>query len=394
MKLPPAARILGLLLFCCLVVRGVDWREATVAAEEKATKEVAGKADVLRHVVKRFATLIEVDESARSVKTRLEGDDFISEWPLNADAEVKVRGWWGRLEQLQKGDRVWVWLAVDRKRQPKSIMTLADEVSEQDIHDLPYKLDAMGPQGDSITISRGKNETRTLTVAKGVTLGDLIYVQSAGGAAREIVTAERLETVRGEQQQFLRNDWKDNGLPGTVTFLHVGGEMEQMLDHEAIRWGRYLKPGDEVTILIEQPIKAVVKLVTPWRERTQLRLVTDSGVDQADLVIGQRVRTLLPEPPAEVQASPLPTDIGRLTGKQDRIDWFLCSTYCSCKVAGDRCTGMFYTLASCNVNACGMPNQIRAAVGEMIDKGMSDEEIFAELLKTRGSLVAKQHLLR
>ena len=80
--------------------------------------------------------------------------------------------------------------------------------------------------------------------------------------------------------------------------------------------------------------------------------------------------------------------------KEERIEWFLASTYCSCKIAGDRCTGMFYTLASCNVNACGMPNKIRSQVGGMIDEGLKDEAIWKKLRELRGSNVMQPHLLR
>lgn len=124
-----------------------------------------------------------------------------------------------------------------------------------------------------------------------------------------------------------------------------------------------------------------------------VRLVTNSGVDQASLTPSQRVMVKVPEPPKEVQASELPTDIGRLEDKEARVDWFLASTYCTCKVKGDRCTGMFYSLASCNINACGMPNKIRRLVSNMIEERMTDKQIFESLLKQRGKQLLKPHLL-
>ncbi len=42
-------------------------------------------------------------------------------WPIELDAEVKVNGWWGRLEQFKPGDRAWVWLKLDRIRNSKSV---------------------------------------------------------------------------------------------------------------------------------------------------------------------------------------------------------------------------------------------------------------------------------
>ena len=66
--------------------------------------------------------------------------------------------------------------------------------------------------------------------------------------------------------------------------------------------------------------------------------------------------------------------------------------YCPCGVTGDNCTGDFYTLASCNPNGCGMPNVMRKAVAEKIDKGLTDKQIFEELLKEQGPELVRQHL--
>ena len=55
--------------------------------------------------------------------------------------------------------------------------------------------------------------------------------------------------------------WEKEGLPGTVTVLHLSGEMDYLLDHEAMRWGRSLAPGDTVHLQAEPPIKAIVKQI-------------------------------------------------------------------------------------------------------------------------------------
>jgi hypothetical protein len=89
----------------------------------------------------------------------------------------------------------------------------------------------------------------------------------------------------------------------------------------------------------------------------------------------------------------LPPDLDQSRTKPERIEWFLASTYCSCKVKGDGCTGHFYTLASCNPNGCGMPNHVRQVVAEMIDKGMTDRQIFEQLLKDQGPDLLRPHLL-
>jgi hypothetical protein len=52
-------------------------------------------------------------------------------------------------------------------------------------------------------------------------------------------------------------------LPGTVSVQHTfSGELELLVDHEAMRWARSLKTGDVVHIQAEPPIKA------SWRRPT------------------------------------------------------------------------------------------------------------------------------
>ena len=90
----------------------------------------------------------------------------------------------------------------------------------------------------------------------------------------------------------------------------------------------------------------------------------------------------------------LPPDIDQQRAtKEERIEWFLASIYCTCKVGGDGCTGHVYTLASCNPNACGKPNQVRKQLAREIDRGLSDREIFEELVRDNGPELLRPHLL-
>jgi hypothetical protein len=368
-------------------------------------KEIAGTAEFLRSVPKRFATLQAVDGAQQRVTLLLEGESAAKTWPLVPDAEIKVAGWWGRLDQLAVGDRVWIWFKTDRKKQPVAISMLADELSEQDIHGKGSSVEAIA--ADKVTVKPNEAAKRTLGVAgaqiyrgkETISANDLqpgqrIYVQSAGDKVRLVLDPAAFEARRLEQKAALRKRWSEEGLPGTVAFLHIfSGEMDYMLDHEAMRWGRSLKPGDKVTLRTEPPIAAVVRHVQPWRERTQLRLVVN-GIDQADLTLGQRVRLGMSAPPEEVDTSVLPPDVDRPRSKEERVEWFLATIYCTCKVNGDICTGMFYTLASCNPNGCGMPNYTRKLLAEKIDKGMKDREILEEMLKESGPELLRPHLLR
>jgi hypothetical protein len=324
---------------------------------EEKMREVAGTAEVLFAVPKKYAVLQAVDTAARKVTLLLDGEKEPKVWPLTDDAEIKVHGWWGRLDQLQPGARVWAWFKVDRRKNPTALLMLADEISSQDIHGIQKS-----------------------------------YTQSANGKVRLTLDPAGFEELRKKQKEVLAQRWEKDGLPGTLTFVHISGEADFQLDHEAIRWGRSLKPGDKVTLAADPIITAIVKTVRPWRERTQLRLVI-KGLEIGDLKIGDRMMLKMPAPPKEVQESPLPPDLDRPRSREERLEWFLSSIYCTCKVKGDRCTGMFYTLAACNPNGCGMPNAMKKNIALKIDKGMTDRQIFEELIKTYGPELTRPHLL-
>jgi hypothetical protein len=335
-----------------------EYPETTVYSDAKAdankkVKEVAGTAEFLRLLPKPFATVKAVDPTARTVTLLIDGEKEPKLWPVEPDAEIKVGGWWGRLGQIKPGDRVWAWLKLDRKKSPVSVVMLADETSEFDMHS------GLKPKKDE----------------------------------KPKFTPEQVEATRTAQKAWLRKHWVEDGLPGTLTFHHVfSGELELALDHEAMRWGRSLAAGDAVQLQADPPIKAVVKAVTPWRERTVVRLVVGE-LESSELKLGQRLPLKMTPPSEEVENSPYPPDLGRPRSKAERVEWFLASTYCTCGVSKDVCTGHFYTLASCNPNGCAMPNFRREELARMIDKGLSDRQIFDELLKEAGPLLTRPHLM-
>ncbi len=367
-------------------------------------KEIAGTAEFLRSVPKFFATLKAADPARLQITLLVDGESLPKVWRVASDAEVKRAGWWGRVGQFKVGDRVWVWFETDRQKQPVAVSMLADELSEQEMHGKGVILEAI--QGEKITLKPAVGKSRTLEATKAeifrgaekatldkFKVGEKVFVQSSGNLARLILDPAAFEELRTKQKADLRKLWMDQGLPGTVVFLHrFSGEMDFMLDHEAMRWGRSLKPGDKVTLKTATPIPAVVRQVHSWRERTQIRLVV-AAADQGDLALGQRVFLQMPAPSPEVDNALLPPDLERPRSKPERIEWFLASIYCTCGVKGDTCTGHFYTLASCNPNGCGMPNHMRKDLAEKIDQGLTDQQILEDLLKEAGPDLLRPHLL-
>jgi hypothetical protein len=328
-------------------------KPAAQSDPRQKTKEIAGTAEFLRLLPKPFATLNGVDPAKRTATLVLDGEKAARVWPVEPDAEIKVAGWWGRLEQFQPGQRVWAWLKLDRKKRPLSVIMLADEVSEFDMH--------------------GR------------------FSLKAGQQPR--FADEEIEKKQRAQKMWLQNEWAQHGLPGSLMFHHVfSGELEIALDHEAMRAGRALAAGDEVVLLVEPPIKAVVKNVSPWRERTMVRLVVGE-LESSDLKAGQRLGVKIASLSSVADDDPYPLDMGRPRTKNERLEWFLASIYCTCPINKDTCTGQFYTLSSCNPNGCGMPNQVREKIGAMIDQGMTDRHILDQLRKDLGPLFLRPHLM-
>ncbi len=341
----------------------------TMGSANDKVKMIAGKSEFLRLLPKPFGTIRAVDAKAHTVTLLLDGEKVAKVWPVEPDAEVKIAGWWGRLEQFKTGDKVWVWLKLDRAKNPVSVAMIADEFSTAEIRFDP--------------LAKPKATPAVPPVANGKTLG----------MNGEIITLLWNSAMLSTQKEWLRKKWIAEGLPGTLAFVHnFSGELDLTLDHEAIRWGRSLKPGDTVDLQGDAPIRAVVKSVQPWRERTQLRLVVGE-LQASELKAGQRINLKMTAPAKSVDESEYPPDLGRDRTKEERVEWFLASIYCSCRIGKETCTGMFYTLASCNPNGCGMPSFTRDEIRDLIAKGKSDREIWDALLKDRGPLMLKPHLL-
>ncbi|MFO0812499.1 MAG: DUF3179 domain-containing (seleno)protein [Gemmatales bacterium] len=390
--------------------------EAPAAPLNDKVKAIAGTAEFLKSVPKVEVIFNSYHASSRTVSFfPVQADaghatsltlSSAANARLTPDAEVKRHGWWARPEQFEPNEKVWVWYKTDRHGNRVAISMMMDELSRQEM------------QGGGLTVTSKENDRITLeglkskmVVAANIQLmrgpqfqlhsdirkNDKLYLSTRHDSY--LYDQEAFDTLKTRQKQWLRNQWSSHGLPGTVTFTHVfNGELDVVLDHEAMRWARSLQPGTSIQLLPPQtgtpqpPIQGIVKFVQPQRERTLARLVVN-GKDQADLNIGDRLHLKMPVPPASVDDSPYPSDIDQPRATRDeRIEWFLASIYCTCGVDKDTCTGHVYTLSCCNPNGCGMPNDMRKQLGTMIDQGLDNRAIFDALLKKHGPLLVKPHL--
>jgi len=374
--------------------------------------DIVGPMGNLNPTSRRFGTLKAADPQNQRVTLLIEGESEPKEWALSPGAELWHDGWWGRLDQFTVGDRAWVWFEKDRANQPVKVALLADELSEQDFY-AAVKVKALNATGTDLgtatleTVQQGKPTVRTVKLANAdvirgsakapldsLKVDEMIYVQSTGDNARLILDSEAFEKRRATQKAVLRKQWADEGLPGTLIFSHTERrEVELMLDHEAMRWGRSLQAGDKVTLQAAKAIPAVVRQLRPWRERTQVLLAID-GSERPELTVGQRLKLRLAAPPADTDDDNRPVGLDRSRSKTERVELLISSVYCTCGM-NDVCAGHTFTLAACDSgpgNTCALAKRTRQEVAEMIDKGKTDREILDDLVKERGPNLLRPHM--
>jgi hypothetical protein len=394
-------------------IYGKDAARPDVKPMKEKNPEPPGAMGNLDVTARRFALLKDVDARRQRVTLLLEGETEPRVWGLRPGAEVWHAGWWGRLDQFTVGDRVWVWFEKDAdSKQPLAVSLLADELSEQDLY-APVKVkevNTSGPDPATVTLETfrgGKPVARVVKLARAevfrgdapaphdsLKAGEQVHVQTTGESARLILDPAAFEKRRAVQRTALGNRWADEGLPGTLIFSRPERrEVEILLDHEAMRWGRSLQAGDKVTLQAARPVPAVVRQLRPWRERTQVLLEVD-GPEASALTAGQRVPLRLGTRPPAADEDPLPAGLGQSRNKAERVEWLVSSVYCSCMMH-DACAGHFFTLAACNAgpdNPCGLAKRTREEVAEMIEKGRTDRQILEELLKGRGPKLLRPHM--
>lgn len=376
-----------------------------MAGKNQAT---AGPLGNLNVAARQFAILKDADPARRRVTLQLEGDAEAKVWPLSLDAEIRIDGWWGRLEQFSPGDRVWVWFDRNVAKQNVAITFLADELSEQDLYG-SVKVKTVNPDQGTATLEskRGGKATERAVRLRNAEfyLGDSkvdfsklpgvqVHLQSTGEGARLILDGVAFEKRRALQKSFLRNCWVEEGLPGSLVFSRTKEhEVEIMLDHESMFWARTLETGEKVILHAGQPITATVQGIRPWRERTQVLLSLDLA-DFPSLVAGRRISLRLKKPlPIGVES--LTPGLGKSARPEERLEWILSGTYCTCGMH-DGCAGQPFTLGACQHSGpspCGLAKRTREEVAALIAKGKTDQQILEELLKERGPRLLRNHLL-
>ena len=365
--------------------------------------EPAGPLGNLDVSVRHFAILKGIDLENQQITLQVEGESAPTVRALEPGAEVWCSGWWGRLDQFLVGDRVWVWYS--KSDEAKSISLLADELSEQEFYgpSSVSMIDRQSIDSASVTLTMGRggkpvNRTIGLPNADSIEslkVNDVLYYQTTETATRLALTSAEFEQSREIQMSELVKRWTNEGLPGTLVFRHEDQQqIELMLDHESMFWGRTLRGGDTLTLTLAQNMSmtVIVKQLRPWRERTQLLVQIASDIP-SELPIGQRVLVRLATVPTSLAPHDLP-GLDQPRTAAERIDWLMSGIYCTCGMH-DMCAGHFYTLAACDAagkTPCGLAKRTHAEIIERIAQGLTDRQILEQLLKERGPKLLRPHM--
>ena len=353
--------------------------------------------------VRHFAILKAIDVENQQVTFQVEGESAPTVRKLESGAEVWCSGWWGRLDQFVVGDRVWVWYS--KSDEGKSISLLADELSEQEFYG-PSSVSMIDRQSNdsasvALTMGRsGKPVSRTIglpdvDLTGSLKVHDFLYYQTTETTTRLAFTSAEFEHRRETQMAELVKRWTNDGLPGTLVFRHEDRQqIELMLDHESMSWGRTLLGGDKLTVTLahNMSVTAVVRQLRPWRERTQVLLQVEPDIPP-DFRIGQRVLVKLSTVPTSVAPDDLP-GMDQARTAAERVDWLMSGIYCTCGMH-DMCAGHFYTLAACDAagkTPCGLAKRTRTEIAERIAQGLTDRQILEQLLKERGPKLLRPHM--
>jgi len=360
-------------------------------------------------LVRLFGRVESFDPSARTLTVVTDAGERLT-LPLKLDTDVFLNELPAEPAALRPNDRVWLAMEGNAERkQYDALRFVADEPTYQALHGTWYTVKSVEPVGRIVRLT-GQEGEKTLDVEvpaspdfelvegsrrkpfADLRPGMIVRYQSRHRVGRYELSravsqlAWSLEKARvgAAIDAALQTD----GLPAQA---HAGEAplWTILVQRTGSAWARHLRSGSRVTLAVSSGAShpAEVREIGPWGEKTRVVLRLGGGVTlAADRLL--RLRMDRPEP------GPLPAGLGISTEPEERVEWFLSSIYCTCSIAGDRCTGHLYTLAMCDHAGCGKPNAMKSVLRGLIRQGFSDAEILRKLEADEGPGLLSPHLLR
>ena len=357
-------------------------------------------------LIKTTGHVVSMDPAGKSLTVATDHDKKEHQLALSSQTEFHVEGAFGSLADFSPGRSVYLIATVDEKKEMAGIHALADDFTMQAMS-RPFVLKEHDLTNGRLKFIDEKSRKPTMelkviaeTRLPGGTSGKLqtgrAYYFTATRAGPERTAVELLdepafEARRSQRVQHQRDELARSGLHGTVLNVETSvPRLEVMIRRSDTWFARSWKVNDAVQFIAagQATVAARVIAVQPDYSRVRVRL-DFTGLATPEVRPGDEV-AILGKLPAKIEFES-PPDLGRFSGRQERIDYFLSTIYCTCGMIGSSCAGHWNTLAACQLHGCGMPNLITKLVGERIDAGKSDAAILAELIERNGRTILKPH---
>ena len=357
-------------------------------------------------LVKTAGYIVKKDSANRTVTVFADKDKKEHTLLLTPQTEFYVEGAWGAAGDFKRGQSVYLIATTDEHGELMKVHALADDFSIQSMS-RPYEVkeydknhgrlvleDTKGSKGPvRVAVNR---RTHFFTHGEDIKTGARVFcnMTRAGGewTAIEVADEASFEARRNERLKQQRERLGKQGLSGTVIALDGSAHKISVMVRRADSWyARSLKIGDLATVKGKAFEGAGWRVAGIHPDYSRIRVELEfRGSAAREVARGDGV-AIFAALPDRVEGQG-PPDLDRFRGRQERIDYFLSTVYCSCGMMGDSCAGHWNTLAACKLHGCGMPNLVSRQIGEWIDGGRSDAEILAGLIKANGTNMLRPHV--
>ena len=383
---------------------------AAESAPSSVAKLIQGERLDWDSLVKSQGLIVSIDRQARRVTVLAHSDHHEHSVALTPHTEFYARGSWGTLTDFKVRQQIFVIATTDANKNWMSAHAIVDEISLQLMSspavfnkwDQTHRTLEFAPSPHCIGVVAlrllpGANPPRTDPSM--LAPGQSYYFNSGGEEPDrelwDLLDSASLQQDRRDRWQHHLTDARAEGLQATVVEVdQSGATLGLMVRRADASLARLLKAGDAVDLGIvgsrHKDRHLRIREVRPDYARMRLYLDFPPGL-LAKLDVGSEVRIWCRLP--MTVDSDRPPDLGRFTARQDRIDYFLSTIYCTCGMMGTSCAGHWNTLAACKLHGCGMPNLMTQLIGKWIDEGKADADILEAVLKRDGSLALRQHQL-
>lgn len=379
-------------------------------AEPPVVKPVQRDTPDWNRLAKGYARIVSVDPALRQITLVPEGETKERSVGWNFETEFYSRGMWGNAIDFVPDQRVFVLAATNDDQEWKTAHAIADEISMQGMS-RPHMLKQYDRENGKIVLvdeTGGRApidllfDSRTIFVSAGpdpIPVGQACFCNTRSGndgrVVMELLDATSFASEQRRRFQVRLDSAATNGLAGRIVNVNQSSNRVTALFRRSDSWiGRGLQIGDKARVQFAgstEPQKRVtIADIRP--DQARLRVTFDVPPDAIAAFAAHSELTLIAKLPKTLDPI-MPPDLGRFTVRQDRIDYFLSTIYCTCELPADECAGHWNTLAACKAHDCSKLNQLTQVIGEWIDAGLTDPQILDALIKREGEQVLRQHYM-